>query len=93
MFGRKDKNLTPLGGNVIAKNSYHCASILRLSHPVEKAHYTYVFVSASTFKMVPHIYTSTSVDCCRMCISVHILNESEIQMKNQITCLTKLSVP
>lgn len=58
MFGSKDKNLTPLGGYVIAKNSNLYASIFRLSHPVEKAHYTYVFVLVSTFEMVPHIYTS-----------------------------------
>lgn len=42
MFGSKDKNLTPLGGNDITKLFIFFASILRLSHPVEKAHYTYV---------------------------------------------------
>lgn len=42
MFGSKDKNLTPLGGDDITKLFIFFASILRLSHPVEKAHYTYV---------------------------------------------------
>lgn len=58
MFGSKDKNLTPFGGYDITKLYNFNASIFRLSHPVEEAHYTYVFVLVSTFEMVPHIYTS-----------------------------------